>query len=270
MVDGGTGEQDVEVDRSPFWPWLLLLVLGLAAGIVLAWRPWWTPSARPEPSPSTVTTESAAPSPSDTPSPGPTSAALFDATTVPTLFFTDAELAQGVPEADGLSLAVADEAVWGLPEGSSVEPAECTTAVTIVEDEPEVFQRRFAANDTVTVIQTAVLLPDTAGATAAFDALVTTLGQCTAFQQVTPGVDGGSWVAEPPATEDGGVSTVVRRLTLTAEGATSPEVEVTTLAGNALVTTTASGVDPTSDPADPDDLAAVARTSAERALGGLG
>lgn len=142
--------------------------------------------------------------------------------------------------------------------------------MTIVEDEPDAFWRRFAADDAVTVVQTVLLLADGAAAEDAFEALVGTLGACDVYQQDNPGVDGGSWAAEPPTTERGSVSTTVHRLTLTAEGATSPEVEVTALAGNALVTTTVSGVDPEAEPADPAVLAGVARAAGERALAALG
>lgn len=272
----GTGPEPARepapvADRSPFWPWLLLLVAGLTVGVLLAWRPWaGSPtSAEVEPDATATSSAPATPSPSPSASGSPT-AAVFDASTAPDLFFTDAELGQAVPDAAGSSLAEADDAVWGLPEGARVTPAACTTAVTVVEDEPDTFLRRFAADDAVTVVQGVVLLADAAAAEDAFEALVATLGTCDAYQQDNPGVDGGSWAVEPPTTERGDVSTTVHRLTLTAEGATSPEVEVTALAGNALVTTTVSGVDPAAEPADPAVLAEVARSAAERALAGLG
>lgn len=97
-------------DRSPFWPWLLLLVVGLTVGVLLAWRPW-ADAPRPaeaEPSATPTPSASATPSPSGSPS-APTSAA-FDASTATGLFFTDAELAEAVPAAPGLSLADAAEA----------------------------------------------------------------------------------------------------------------------------------------------------------------
>jgi len=259
--------------RDRAWPWLLTLVLALAAGVLLAWRPW-----APAPAPGAAApdaTASASPTSTGQASPtatsGPTSgAAAFDADSAPALFLTDAELAEAVPMAAGQSLADAAEAQWGLPERSAVDPAACTPAVTTTEREPDVFLRRFASDDAVTVIQSVLVLPDAAAAQAAFDALVGTLEDCDAYQQTNPGTDGSAWTADPPTTDRGDVPTVLRTLTLSAEGATSPEVEVTALAGNALVTTTASGVDPEAEPADPATLAGVARSSAERALAGLG
>ncbi|GIG37359.1 sensor domain-containing protein [Cellulomonas pakistanensis] len=257
-------------DRSPAWPWLLVLVLAVAAGVLLAWRPWAASGGpRPDVTPAAATSS---PSPAAEPSPpgGTTAPGAFDGATAAALFLTDAELAEAVPMADGMSLTDVDGAQWGLPVLSTVDPPSCTPAVTIVDEEPAAYLRRFASDDTVTVVQSVAVLPDAATAQEAFDALVETLGSCGTYQQSSPGTDGGAWTAGPPTTERGAVSTVVRRLTLTAEGASSPEVEVTALAGNALVTTSASGVDPGTDPADPTALAGVARSSAERALAGLG
>ncbi|WP_454051429.1 sensor domain-containing protein [Cellulomonas sp. Marseille-Q8402] len=261
--------RDESPGRARAWPWLLVLVVALVVGVLLAWRPWAEPRATGDPAgtPSstgsaTATTEPATPAPA-------AGAAGFDAGTAATLFLTDAELAQAVPDAAGLSLADAEEAVWGLPQGSAVDPPGCTPAVTIVEEEPETFLRRFASDEAVTVIQSVMVLPDDAAASAAFEVLVRTLEQCDTYEQHNPGVDGGAWTGDPPETDRGVVPSVVRRLTLTAEGATSPEIEVTVLAGDALVTTTASGVDPAADPADPDVLAEVARASAQRALQSL-
>jgi hypothetical protein len=260
-------------DRSRFWPWLLVLLGALAAGVLLARHPW-TASQAGEPQPTAAASATApvgpgTPEPTGTTAPAPAAAGGFDAGSAGDLFLTDAELAEAVPDAAGSSLAEADEARWGLPTGSRVSPPECTPAVTVVEQEPQVFQRRFASAETVTVIQSVMVLADATAAGDAFDVLVGTLGRCEAYEQSTPGVDGGAWTAEQPTTARGEVSTVVRRTTLTAEGSVSPEVEVTALAGNALVTTTVSGVDPATAPADPGVLAAVARSSAQRALDAL-
>lgn len=258
-------------DRSRAWPWLLLLVGALAVGVLLAWRPWAEPQPAPDAgTPAPTATATADPGPTRSPDPGPDQAAgSFDAGTAATLFLTDAELGEAVPDAAGLALADATDARWGLPEGSAVRPPDCTPAVTIVEQEPATFLRRFATDDALTVIQSVMVLPDATAAGAAFDVLVTTLEACDAYEQHTAGVDGGAWTGQPPETDRGAVPSVVRRLTMTAEGATSPEVEVTVLAGDALVTTTVSGVDPSAAPADPDVLAGVARSSAQRALDGL-
>lgn len=257
--------------RDRAWPWLLVLVLAVAAGVLLAWRPW-APAPQPrDDAPTATATATATAGTSPTATPAPTGGgAAFDAGSAPALFLTDDELATAVPMAAGQSLADADEARWGLPDRSTVEPSSCTPAVTTTEREPDVFLRRFASDDAVTVIQSVLVLPDAAAARSAFDVLVGTLEDCDAYQQTNPGTDGGAWTADPPTTEDGAVPTVVRTLALSAEGATSPEVEVTALAGNALVTTTASGVDPAAEPADPATLAGVARSSAERALAALG
>jgi hypothetical protein len=253
-----------------FWPWLLVLVGALVVGVLLALRPWAPrPSTAADPEPAATT----APGPSATAPGGPTPAAgttgSFDAGTAGTLLLTDDELAEAVPMAAGMSVAPAAEATWGLPEGSRVSPAACTPAVTVVETEPDVFLLGFASGEQVTVVQSVVVLSDAAAATAALDLLVGTLETCSDYQQTNPGTDGGGWTAEAPTTDRGTVPTATRRLVLTAEGAVSPEVEVTVLAANALVTTTVSGVQPNVEPADPDVLTPVARASAERAVAAL-
>jgi hypothetical protein len=254
------------------WPWLLVLLLALAAGALLAWRPWSPPAGAEAADPAAASPSAAEPTTAHAPDrasaagPGP----VFDEDGAAALFFTDAELAQAVPLAAGLALADVEEPMWGLPDGSAVTPPSCTPAVTIVERQPDAFLRRFAGGDAVTVVQSVDVLADAGTAAAAFDLLVRTLGACDDYRQMNPGVDSGSWVAGPPTTDHGAVPTVVRRLTLTAEGATGPEVEVTALTGNALVTTTVSGVDPETDPADPGVLARVARAAGERALAASG
>lgn len=272
-ASGGAAPDASGPRRDRAWPWLLLLVLAVAAGVLLAWRPWApAPQPRDEAPAATATptgTGAAGPTPTAPSAPAADETA-FDAGSAPALFLTDDELAAAVPLAAGQSLTDADEARWGLPERSTVDPSSCTPAVTTTAREPDVFLRRFASGDAVTVIQSVLVLPDAAAARAAFDDLVTTLDACPAYQQTNPGTDGGAWTAEPPETEDGAVPSVVRHVTLTAEGATSPEVEVTAVAGNALVTTTASGVDPATEPADAATLVDVSRSSAERALAGLG
>ncbi|MCG7285064.1 sensor domain-containing protein [Cellulomonas sp. ACRRI] len=259
--------------RDRAWPWLLVLVLAVAAGVLLAWRPW-APAPQPRdegPAATATPTDTGAATPSPTaPSAPAADETAFDAGSAPALFLTVDELAAAVPLAAGQFLADAEEARWGLPERSTVDPSSCTPAVTTTSHEPDVFLLRFASGDAVTVVQSVLVLPDAAAARTAFDELVGTLEDCPAYQQTNPGTDGGAWTAEPPETEDGAVPTVVRRLTLAAEGATSPEVEVTALAGNALVTTTASGVDPATEPADAATLVEVSRSSAQRALAGLG
>lgn len=253
------------VDRSRFWPWLLVLVLALTVGVLLAWRPWTSTAAAGPGDGTTTATSEPSTAPSAT---APTSAAPagFDEGTADTLFFTDAELAEAVPLAAGQALADVEDPMWGLPPGSAVAPPACTPAVTTVQQQPGVFLRRFVSVEAVTVVQSVDVLADAGVAAEAFDLLVRTLGACDAYEQMNPGIDGGAWTADPPTTDDGPVPTVVRRLMLTAEGTTSPEVEVTALAGNALVTTTVSGVDPATDPADPGVLARVARAAGERAL----
>jgi hypothetical protein len=253
-----------------FWPWLLVLVGALVVGVLLAWRPWAArPSTAAEPEP----TATAAPAPTAT-TPGgaaPVSgtAGRFDAGTADTLLLTEDELAQAVPMAAGMSVVPAEDATWGLPAGSRVSPPECTPAVTVVEAEPDVYRLGYASGDEVTVVQSVVVLADAHAASTAFDLLVGTLETCDDYQQTNPGTDGGGWTAEAPATDRGAVPSATRRLVLTAEGAVSPEVEVTVLAANALVTTTVSGVRPNVEPADPEVLTQVARASAARALAGL-
>ena len=59
---------------------------------------------------------------------------MFDATTAPGLFVTSAELLADVPAAEPevQQLITSGQLPWGLPAGSTVDPPECTAAVTVV------------------------------------------------------------------------------------------------------------------------------------------
>jgi hypothetical protein len=231
------------VDRSPAWPWLTLLVAALVAGVLLAWRPWAgsdSVAAAPTPSPSTSSpapSESAEPTSSTTPS---ATAAVFDEQSARSLFLTEDDIARAAPAtAAGLTVSLMpDDAEWGLPEGSSVDPPSCAAAVTVSTEQPAGYVQQLWQSDLMGVEQSVVLLADADEGDRVLGALADTLADCPEYAQVNPGTDGTMWTAETPETGEGEVPTLLQTRVLSSEGLQIEQVRSHVLVGNAIVTTT--------------------------------
>ncbi|NKY40217.1 sensor domain-containing protein [Cellulomonas septica] len=262
--------------RSRGWWWLLVGAVVVAV-VLLVVRPW--ASAAPAPTPSAdSTTTGTSPTPSPTVSVvPPADEAVFDATTLGSLFVTDADLEADVPAArDGIERTDTGEMVWGLPEGSSVDPASCTTAVTVVAEPPPAYGGRIWANDAMTFVQQVTVLPDPATARQAFAQLVTTVDACPTYSQVNPGVDGATWTADAAIEGQGVYPSIVQPVVHTAEGDDVPAYRGHLLVGNTIVTWTASALADADAQAaldtlgEPESLDTMVQQRAQKAVLGLG
>lgn len=286
----GPGASSEQVEERSRWWWWLVVVAVVVAVVLLVVQPWAEHQTEPPPgtspsSASDVPSEpSTAPSPTSTtpatPGPVPGADAVFDKATLPTLFVTDADLVSSVPAAAGSPLEpgiAAGDLPWGLPSGSSIEPASCTTAVTVVDAKPDAFDARSSSNEAFDWEQRVTVLDDGADARAAFADLVTTVDACPEYSQVNPGVDGSSWVAQPAIEGQGAYPSIVQEITHRAEGSALPEYRGHMLVGNAIVTWTATSLAVDTDPdaalatlGDPASLNAMVQARAQQAVGGLG
>ncbi len=250
---GPADDEAVTGRRAPGW-WWLVVVLVAALVVLLVWRPWFSSAPSPTPTPTpTVTSDAPTPTPTPTPTPEaspsttaappPGADAVFDAASAGTLFVTRSDLEDVPAAAAGLERGLAPgELAWGLPEGSSVEPASCTLAVTVVEAPPVHFDAMSWVNDDVSFAQDVVLLTDRAAAREAFRALVTTVDECPEYRQVNPGVDGSTWTTEPAIEGQGVFPAIVQEVTATAEGDDLSQVTGHVLVGNTIVTWTATAL----------------------------
>ncbi|MDM7832422.1 sensor domain-containing protein [Cellulomonas edaphi] len=245
-----------ELGRRSSWWWWLVVVAGLAVVVLVVLQPWADHPTEPAatdvpaaasdipvgPSPSlTRTGPSAAGS---TPAPVPGEDAVFDAATLPTLFVTPQDLAVSVPAAKGgVRAGVGPGTVaWGLPAGASIDPATCTTAVTVVARPPDEFDARSSLNDAFTWQQRVAVLADADAARDAFRDLVTTVDACPAYAQTKPDAPQVAWAAEPAIEGQGVYPSIVQELTRS-EGTTRlPSFHGHMLVGNTIVTWTATAL----------------------------
>ncbi len=224
-----------------------------------------------------VPTETATPTPSPS-VPVPGADAVFDATTAAALFVTSDELVATVPAAEpGVDPVLsAGELAWGLPEGSTVDPPECTAAVTVVDTPPPWFDARMWTNEALSFEQEVVLLADPGAAREAFRQLVTTVDACPTYSQVNPGIDGATWTTEPALEGQGVYPSIVQELTHSAEGTDEPGYRGHMLVGNTIVTWTAQSLAPGDRDAalatlgDPETLSAMVQDQARSAVQALG
>ena len=277
------GRSDGSVDpdgggRSRGW-WWLLVVAAVAVVVLLVVRPW--EPAEPTPTPTTPPATSAEPEP---PSPTPTvtvvppaAEAVFDATTLEGLFVTTEDLESDVPAAsDGIERSDGGGMVWGIPPGSSIDPAVCTTAVTVVAEAPPAFGGRVYANDRMTFVQDAAVLADPATARQAFAQLVTTVDACPTYAQVNPGMDGATWTADAAIEGQGVYPSIIQSVVHSAEGRDVPTYRGHMLVGNAIVTWTASALDDADQQdalatlGDPESLTTMVQLRAQEAVLALG
>lgn len=246
---------DDESGGSRWWVVVTLVVLAVVAVALLVAQPWVDHETEPivvststgaPSSPAATTPPAPSPTPSATPTtpPVPGADAVFDDSNVRSLLVRKADLEADVPAAaDGIDVGIpTGELLWGLPEGSSVEPAECTIAVTVVATEPPGFVGRSYVNDRVDFVQQVVRLADPAAAQEAFRELVTTVDGCPQYSQVNPGIDGATWTAEPAIEGQGVYPAVVQEVLHSAEGVDAPSYRGHVLVGNTIVTWTATAL----------------------------
>ncbi len=240
--------------RGRWWVVASLVVLALVLVALLVAQPWADHETEPVVVPTATAAASSAagttPAPTPTPSASPTAPpvpgadAVFDDRTMRTLLVQKADLVADVPAAaDGVEVGIGmGELAWGLPEGSSVEPPECTVAVTVVADPPPGFVARSYVNDKVDFVQQVVRHADPAAAQEAFRDLVTPVDGCPTYSQVNPGMDGATWTAEPAIEGQGVYPAVVQEVVHSAEGVDAPSYRGHVLVGNTIVTWTATAL----------------------------
>lgn len=281
-ADGDPADPRRAVARRRWWV-VVALVVALVA--VLLWQPWQAPDPDPAPplgtpSASTSDVPTTSPEPTSTPTPSvvppPGADAVFDAATAGTLFLTAADVEGAVPGATTVTRGVEPGSrPWGLPAGSSVEPASCTAAVTVVSTPPTFHDATSWVGDELMIEQDVVLLLDAAAARAAFRALVTTVDECPRYAQVVEGVDGARWTADPALEGQGVFPAIVHDVTAQVEGDTFEQTTGHVLIGNAILTWTATALtadgreDATAVLGEPADLSAMVERRALAAVRGL-
>ncbi|WP_426594824.1 hypothetical protein ACPPVS_04510 [Cellulomonas sp. McL0617] len=263
------------------WWWLVAAVGALAVLVLLVAEPW---SVQTEPNPTGAATQSPtppAPEPSPTPSVSvapPGSDVVFDATTSLGLFVTAADLVADVPAAKSgvTEQLTSGELPWGLPPATAVEPDTCTLAVTVVAAQPAFYDARKWGNDTMDFQQDLTVLPDPPAAREAFRELVTTIDACPTYREVSNGVEGAQWTAQPAIEGQGVYPSIVLQIDRTVGGATIPGYEGQMLVGNTIVSWTAQAFS-TAPPqtalttlGGPESLSAMVQGRAQLAVRALG
>lgn len=230
----------------------LAVVVLVALLALLVWSPWR--SAGPAPLPVSPTTSDAPTSPPPVPPPSATASppavpppgadAVFDPATAGLLFATAADVQRAVPGADSRIERVrsAGPEAWGLPAGTTVEPAACTVAVTTVPEPPVHHDTTSWVADDLTVEQDVVVLLDAAAARAAFRALVTTVDGCPRYGLVAPEGDGPTWTADPALEGQGLFPAIVHDVTARVEGDTFHQTSGYVLVGNAILSWSATAL----------------------------
>jgi hypothetical protein len=264
---------------SRAWWWLVGAVAGLGLLVLFVAEPWSvqtepTPTAAVSPTP-TVRPPSATPSVSVAP---PGSDAVFDATSSLGLFVTASDLVSDVPAAKpGVDeLVTSGQVPWGLPLGTVVEPDTCVLAVTVVSRPPSFYDVRRWGNPGLDFAQQVTVLPDPAAAREAFRELVTTIDACPTYHEVSTGVEGAQWTAQPAIEGQGVYPSVVLELDRTSAGSTVPGYQGQMLVGNTIVSWTAQAL--TAGPreislatlGDPESLSAMVQGRAQLAVRALG
>jgi len=259
--------------RRRTWPWWVVATVVVLAGAIASTQPWTAvrppdasagrTSVTPTPGGDATSTGGATPSPTPAATARP-QPPVFDATTLALLFVSPEDLVGTIPAAAaGLVPAITSgQLAWGLPAGSTIEPATCTVASTVVAEPPAAFDARSWSGTAIELVQKVTVLPDVPSAEAAFRLLVTTVDACPAYSQVNPGV-GSSTTTASPATEAQGVyPSLVQRTELSTGGVVEPQLHGHMLVGNAIVTWTASALPQNGAQADASVLGSGARIDA--------
>lgn len=259
--------------RRRTWPWWVVVVVVVLAGAIASTQPWT--AVRPpdatagQTSAASTATGGATTTDGATPSPTPAATArpqppVFDATTLALLFVSPEDLVGSIPAAAaGLAPAIiSGQLAWGLPAGSTIEPATCVVASTVVAEPPAAFDARSWSGTAVGFMQRVTVLPDVPSAEAAFRLLVTTVDACPVYSQVNPGTDGSTTTASPATEAQGVYPSLVQRTELSAVGVVEPQLHGHMLVGNAIVTWTASALPQNGAQADASVLGSGARIDA--------
>ncbi|MGV8977299.1 MAG: hypothetical protein ACOH17_04580 [Cellulomonas sp.] len=238
--------------RRTVWPWwTAAAAVVVFAGAVATTQPWAAerpPGAGDEPTSLALTASGEATStPAMTPSPTATARPLppvFDATTLALLFASPQDVVGAIPAAaTGLTPASTSGQVgWGLPAGSTIEPATCTVASTVVTEPPAAFDARSWSGTLVELTQQITVLPDVPSAEAVFRLLVTAVDACGVYSQVNDGVMAATTTASPATEAQGVYPSLVQRAELSAAGVIEPQLHGHMLVGNAIVTWTVSAL----------------------------
>lgn len=238
--------------RRRSWPWWVAAVVALVAAAIVTTEPW-TAGRPPAANPST------GPHASVSSTPSPTAVAgtrprppVFDATTLATLFVSADDLIGALPAAAPrlVPVATTGPAVWGLPEGSTIEPATCSIVRTVVDRPPAAFDQRSWAGTSVAFVQRVTVLPDVPSAETAFGGLVTAVDACATYTEVNPGLGSSTTIASPATEAQGAYPSLVQRAEVKTGGSVEPELRGHMLIGNAIVSWTASALASAGSPAD--------------------
>ncbi|HEX5332352.1 MAG TPA: hypothetical protein VFW79_06890 [Cellulomonas sp.] len=249
------------VRRRPTWPWWIVAAVVVLAGAVASTQPWAAERPPGASDGQTSVAPTAGPDATSTarttPGPGPAATArpeppVFDATTLALLFVSPEEILGAIPAAAaGMAPAITSgQLAWGLPAGSTIEPATCTVASTVVAEAPAAFDVRSWSGTRVELAQRVTVLPDVPTAEAAFRLLVTTVDACGVYSQLDGGVVTSTTTASPATEAQGGYPSLVQRTELSAGGVVEPQLHGHMLVGNAIVTWTASARPQDGAPAD--------------------
>lgn len=298
-MSGTPGEQAARSPsgaRARAW-WAVALAVALAVLALLVWRPWQgsgapvaEPSSGADAGPATPSaTPTTAPSPKPSPSPPTPDSALsstsngrpttpslptgrFDATTARGLFVTAEQLAGTVPAAHaGLTASDEAPAVWGLPAGAMIVPADCGVALTIVTDEPAAFEAQAWAGDAVAFRQEVTLLASASAARAAFATLVGTVDACPQYREADATAGGETWTAQPAIEGLGLFPSIVQDVSVQMPDAVDNGYRGHLLVGNAIVTWTARTPSTAAEALGPaEGLSAIVQDRALAAVRALG
>jgi hypothetical protein len=240
------------------WWWLVVLSVVGVAVLLLVVQPWRSHETEPVIVPTSASPTPAGPTPtspvSPTPGPSPTATpsvppvpgeeAVFDDTSLHLLFVRERDLRSVVPAAqDGADVGIRPgELAWGLPAGSSLEPAACTLAVTVVDAAPPGFDARSLTNDAMDFTQTLTRLDDAQDAQESFRDLVTEVDGCPAYAQVDGGTEVARWAAQPAIEGQGTYPSIVQEVVHLADEAHTPTYRGHLLVGNVIVSWTAAAL----------------------------
>ncbi|GAA4627141.1 sensor domain-containing protein [Cellulomonas oligotrophica] len=274
--------------RGGTWVLVLVLLALLVLGVGVT-QPWNTGDAAPPP----VTTATAPDPSTGTPTPAatlPGDGASFDEDTLGSLLLTRRDVEGALPgAADGVRRTVEPgDLAWGLPDGAAVTPPACTVALSVVGRAPDAYDAQWWENDALEVTQEVVVLGSQQSARDAFRELVTAVDACPRYvladapdeapQGASPSPTTAAatqrsvWTTEPAIEGRGVYPGIVQEATVDDGDDVRAQYRGYVLVGNALVSWTATALDPEAveDPpavlGDPVEVSAVVQERARSAV----